>query len=226
MSSMESGAYGAARAGGSFNLHDFLKRPETILRIVCAIFGLIVFACILTDGYVSTTKSAELFCIFNHNNDACHYGTGIGVLAFFGALAFLVMDAYFPTLSNVQTRKYIVMSDLGFAGLWSFLWFVGFCLLANQWAWTDTSKIIVGQDTARAAIAFSFFSILSWFPLATLAYKRFKLGVEDFNSSYVDPSLDTASPYSSYPDAVSDNYQRPPFTQSAETDDGYKPPSY
>ncbi|XP_018428337.1 PREDICTED: synaptogyrin-2, partial [Nanorana parkeri] len=111
-------------------------------------------------------------------------------------------------------------------GLWGFLWFVGFCFLANQWAATDTSKMLTGHDNARAAIAFSFFSILSWVPLAIFAYKRFRIGVEDFNSSYIDPSLDSTPPYSSYPDAVTDNYQRPPFTQSAETDDGYKPPTY
>ncbi|XP_075072823.1 synaptogyrin-2 [Mixophyes fleayi] len=225
---MESGAYGAAKAGGSFNLEQFLKRPETILRILSAIFGLIVFACILTDGYSSHPEEKDkLFCIFNNNDDACHYGVGIGVLAFLGSLVFLGLDAYFPTLSNINTRKYIVFSDLGFAGLWSFLWFVGFCFLANQWAvTTDTKDIWTGQDNARAAIAFSFFSILSWIPLAALAYKRYRLGVDDFNPNYTDPNLDTAAPYSSYPDAVTDNYQRPPFTQNSETDDGYKPPTY
>ncbi|XP_069809613.1 synaptogyrin-2 [Dendropsophus ebraccatus] len=225
---MESGAYGAAKAGGSFNLEEFLKRPETILRLLSSFFALIVFACILTDGYVSTPfdKEGKTHCIFNSNIDACHYGVGIGVLAFLGALAFLALDVYFPTVSNINTRKYIVLSDLGFAGLWTFLWFVGFCFLTNQWSVTRPDSFLTGGDNARAAIAFSFFSILSWFPLSTLALKRYKMGVDDFNPNYTDPNLSTASPYSSYPDAVSDNYQRPPFTQSAETDDGYKPPAY
>ncbi|XP_040290742.1 synaptogyrin-2 isoform X2 [Bufo bufo] len=191
------------------------------------IFGLIVFACILTDGYVSKPHDSTLLCIFNENMDACHYGVGIGVLAFLGALGFLAVDVYFPNLSNVNTRKYIVLVDLGFSGLWTFLWFVGFCFLANQWASTKSELYALGgADNARAAIAFSFFSILSWFPLASLAYKRYRMGVDDFNTSYMDPNLAAASPYSSYPDATSDNYQRPPFTQSAETDDGYKPPTY
>lgn len=49
------------------------------------------------------------------------------------------------------------------AGLWSFLWFVGFCFLTNQWQRTapDPGTVQAG-DAARAAIAFSFFSILSW----------------------------------------------------------------
>ncbi|XP_068118518.1 synaptogyrin-2-like [Hyperolius riggenbachi] len=224
---MESGsAYGAAKAGGSFNPEAFLKRPETVLRIVCALFALIVFACILTDGYYNHSSDPHTYCIFNQNDDACHYGVGIGILAFLGALVFLGLDAYFPTLSNIQTRKYIVLGDLGFAGLWSFLWFVGFCFLANQWAATNLDRILTGASNARAAIAFSFFSILSWFPLSTLAYKKYRMGVDDFSPSYTDPSLDTGTPYSSYPDAVSDNYQRPPFTQNAETEDGYKPPAY
>lgn len=225
---MESGAYGAAKAGGSFNLVEFLKRPECILRLLSAVFALIVFACILTDGYVSKShESGTLLCIFNENMDACHYGIGIGVLAFFGALGFLALDVYFPTLSNINTRKYLVLSDLGFAGFWTFLWFVGFCFLANQWAATNPSLYgNVGRDNAQAAIAFSFFSILSWFPLASLALKRYRMGAEDFNTNYIDPNLSSASPYSSYPDAVSDNYQRPPFVQNSETDDGYKPPTY
>ncbi|XP_077109581.1 synaptogyrin-2 [Ranitomeya variabilis] len=226
---METGVYGAAKAGGSFDLLEFLKRPETILRLLSAVFALIVFACILTDGYVNKHDQSTLICVFNANMDACHYGIGIGVLAFLGALAFLGLDIYFPTLSNVNTRKYIVISDLGFAGLWCFLWFVGFCFLANQWAsTTDSALTDTGADNARAAIAFSFFSILSWFPLASMAFKKYRMGVDDFNTntSYMDPNLSPASPYSSYPDAVSDNYQRPPFTQSAETDDGYKPPAY
>lgn len=48
------------------------------------------------------------------------------------------------------------------AGLWTFLWFIGFCFLTNQWAWTQAKDVHVGADSARAAITFSFFSIFSW----------------------------------------------------------------
>lgn len=48
-------------------------------------------------------------------------------------------------------------------GFWSFLWFVAFCFLANQWQQTPAIKgASQGVDAARAAIAFSFFSIISW----------------------------------------------------------------
>lgn len=49
------------------------------------------------------------------------------------------------------------------AGLWSFLWFVGFCFLTNQWQRTAPGPgPTQAGDAARSAIAFSFFSILSW----------------------------------------------------------------
>lgn len=49
------------------------------------------------------------------------------------------------------------------AGLWSFLWFVGFCFLTNQWQRTAPGPgTAQAGDAARAVITFSFFSILSW----------------------------------------------------------------
>ncbi|KAE8575861.1 hypothetical protein XENTR_v10003968 [Xenopus tropicalis] len=219
---MESGAYGAPKAGGSFSLENFLKRPETILRIISCIFALIVFACIVSDGYTNIPNESKLTCIFNKNNDACHYGVGIGFLAFLACILFLFLDIYLQTLSNANYRKYIVLADLGFSTLWSFLWFVGFCFLANQWAVSTTDGILTGEDNARAAIAFSFFSIISWIPLAVLAYKRYKQGA-DFNPDYVDPTQDS---YPSYPTGASDNYQSPPFTNSREAGEYQPPPDY
>lgn len=53
------------------------------------------------------------------------------------------------------------------AGLWSFLWFVGFCFLTNQWQRTAPGPgTTQAGDAARAAITFSFFSILSWVSVA------------------------------------------------------------
>lgn len=134
--------------------------------------------------------------------------------------------------------------------LWTFLWFVGFCFLTNQWAATSPDDVLVGADSARAAIAFSFFSIFSWVRmgaggrpgrggrlpappepgvssqgvLASLAYQRYKAGVDDFIQNYVDPSPDASSTYASYPGASVDTYQQPPFTQNAQSSEGYQPP--
>ncbi|XP_010719737.1 synaptogyrin-2, partial [Meleagris gallopavo] len=109
-------------------------------------------------------------------------------------------------------------------GLWTFLWFVGFCFLTNQWAWTHDEDVRIVADSARAAITFSFFSIFSWGLLITFAYKRYKMGVEDFAHNYVDPSSEVSTPYSSYPNISHDSYQQPPFTQTTDATEGYQPP--
>ncbi|KAM9211090.1 synaptogyrin-2 isoform 2-T2 [Dugong dugon] len=113
---MESGAYGAAKAGGSFNLQRFLSQPQVVVRAVCTVFALIVFACIFGEGYTNIHKSQQRYCVFNHNEDACRYGGAIGVLAFLASAAFFVVDAYFPQISNATDRKYLVIGDLLFSG--------------------------------------------------------------------------------------------------------------
>ena len=52
---------------------------------------------------------------------------------------------------------------------WSFMWFVGFCFLANQWQVTkhEDNPLREGGDAARAAITFSFFSIFTWVRAST-----------------------------------------------------------
>ncbi|XP_014442234.1 synaptogyrin-2 [Tupaia chinensis] len=221
---MESGAYGAAKAGGSFDLRRFLTQPQVVARALCMVFALIVFSCILGEGYINTHETQINLCVFNHNEDACRYGSAIGVLAFLASAFFLVVDVYFPQISNATDRKYLVIGDLLFSALWTFLWFVGFCFVTNQWAATKPHDVLVGADSARAAITFSFFSIFSWGVLASLAYQRYKAGVDDFIQNYVDPTPDPGTAYASYPGASVDNYQQPPFTQNAETTEGYQPP--
>ncbi|KYO43836.1 transmembrane channel-like protein 8 [Alligator mississippiensis] len=130
--------------------------------VAAQVFALIVFSCIIGEGYTNKPRSSELFCVFNHNQDACRYGVGIGVLGFLACVFFLLVDFYFPQISNVTDRKYLVLADLAFSGIWTFLWFVGFCFLTNQWAWTKPTDVLVGSDSARAAIVFSFFSVFSW----------------------------------------------------------------
>uniref|UniRef100_A0A5F9CT85 MARVEL domain-containing protein n=1 Tax=Oryctolagus cuniculus TaxID=9986 RepID=A0A5F9CT85_RABIT len=65
---------------------------------------------------------------------------------------------------------------LGTPAFWAFLWFVGFCFLANQWQVSKPkdNPLNEGTDAARAAIAFSFFSIFTWSLSAALAVRRFK----------------------------------------------------
>jgi hypothetical protein len=81
------------------------------------IFALIVFSCIFGEGYSNSSESAQLYCVFNHNEDACRYGSAIGVLAFLASAFFFVVDIYFPQISNATDRKYLVIADLLFSGI-------------------------------------------------------------------------------------------------------------
>uniref|UniRef100_A0A2K5P2R0 MARVEL domain-containing protein n=1 Tax=Cercocebus atys TaxID=9531 RepID=A0A2K5P2R0_CERAT len=197
------GAYCVAKAGGSFHLWRFLTQPQVAARALCRIFALIVFSCIYGENY---SKSKQMYCVFNHNEDACRYGSAIGVLAF-EASAFLVADAYFPQISNATDRKYLVIGDLLFS-----------------WVATQPEDVPLGANSTRTAITFSFFSIFSWGVLVFLAYRRCKAGVEDFIQNDIDSTPDLNTAYASYPGASVDNYQQLPFTQNAETTEGYQPP--
>lgn len=79
-----------------------------------------MFSCIFGEGYSNTHMSGQMYCVFNHNEDACRYASAIGVLAFLASGFFFVVDIYFPQISNATDRKYLVIGDLLFSGkcLW------------------------------------------------------------------------------------------------------------
>ncbi|CAL1588275.1 unnamed protein product [Knipowitschia caucasica] len=225
---MQNTAYGASFAGGAFDLESFFKRPQTILRILCWLFSIVVFATITAEGYTNDPPHPENKCMYNNHGSACSYGVGIGVLAFVACVIFFLLDAYFPQISNAKDRRYIVLGDLAFSAVWTFLWFVCFCLLANQWAKTDDS-FKSRTDAAQAGIAFSFFSICSWGLLTYFALGRYKQGLTDLNQDYTDPAHDHTSPYPpEYPSSdVPGGYQQSPFSSQGPTGPGeYQPPTY
>uniref|UniRef100_A0A2R9CKI7 Synaptogyrin 1 n=1 Tax=Pan paniscus TaxID=9597 RepID=A0A2R9CKI7_PANPA len=142
----------------------------------CELFSIVVFGSIVNEGYLNSASEGEEFCIYNRNPNACSYGVAVGVLAFLTCLLYLALDVYFPQISSVKDRKKAVLSDIGVSAFWAFLWFVGFCYLANQWQVSKPkdNPLNEGTDAARAAIAFSFFSIFTWSLTAALAVRRFK----------------------------------------------------
>ncbi|XP_070704711.1 synaptogyrin-2a [Pempheris klunzingeri] len=224
---MQSSAYGASLAGGAFDLEGFVKQPQTILRCLSWLFSIVVFATITAEGYVNPATKDTVTCMFNQNDSACSYGVGVGVLAFLACVVFLVLDAYFPQISNAKERKYIVIGDLVFSAAWTFLWFICFCVLANQWS--KTTGISVPGDAARAVVAFSFFSIVSWGLLFYFAYGRYRQGVSEFDQEYRDPAGDHTTPYPPAPYASSSGpagYQQSPFSHGQEQPGEYKPPTY
>ncbi|XP_067288008.1 synaptogyrin-2b [Pseudorasbora parva] len=224
-------AYGASLAGAGFDLIKYIKQPQTIIRFLSWVFSIVVFASITAEGYVNAFNSAEVKCVFNRNDGVCHYATGIGVIAFMVCIGFLLADALLPSMSNAQERKYVVVADLSFSGAWTFLWFVCFCLTADQWAKTDDTNAIP-TDGVRAVIAFSFFSIASWGALTYFALVRFRQGVEDVTRNYADPPIDHTSPYApptypSFQNAGPDVYQQPPFINpDPSSQSPYQPPVY
>ncbi|XP_028670958.1 synaptogyrin-1-like isoform X1 [Erpetoichthys calabaricus] len=199
---MEGMAYGAGKAGGAFDPQTFFRQPYTILRMVSWVFSIVIFGSIANEGYVNRPDEVEEFCIFNRNQNACNYGVTMGTLTFLTCLAFLALDVYFPQISSVKDRKKAVLTDMGVSAFWSFMWFVGFCFLTNQWQVSkrEDNPLNEGADAARAAIAFAFFSIFTWAAQSFLAFQRYRLGADSalFSQDYTDPSQDASVPYSNY----------------------------
>lgn len=82
----------------------------TFLLFLFQLFSIIVFGCIASQGYWDEK------CQYNDDPNACGFGTTIGVLAFLGCMALLVLDALFDNISSIQQRKYIVIGDIVFSG--------------------------------------------------------------------------------------------------------------
>jgi len=74
------------------------------------LFSVIVFGCISNQGWDKDQ------CRYNGDTNACSFGTVVGVMAFFGLIILLVIDALFENISGVQHRKYAVIGDMGFSG--------------------------------------------------------------------------------------------------------------
>ncbi|XP_039268743.2 synaptogyrin-2-like [Styela clava] len=218
-------AYGAAKAGEPFNAVEFIKRPKTILRVLSWLFAIIVFGCIVSEGYHMGK------CVYNNDANACHYGVAIGILAFIGATVFFVSDLIFPSITSAEKRKKVVIADMAFSALWTFLYFVGFCYLTHAWnSWeTKPEDHSFGAGNAKAAIAFSFFSILTWGCLTYFCISDYREGtLSAFAPTYNDPSLEqSSSPYSSFPgdSEIQGSYQDPPFSAKDPAPE-YQPPTY
>uniref|UniRef100_A0A8C5TTR7 Synaptogyrin n=2 Tax=Passeriformes TaxID=9126 RepID=A0A8C5TTR7_9PASS len=232
---MEGASFGAGRAGGAIDPVDFLKQPQTLIRVTTWIFSIVVFGSIINECYVNKdSQHPELLCIFNENESACSYGIAVGVIAFFGCIFFFVVDLYFQQISSVKDRKRAVLLDLGFSGFLAFLWFVAFCFLANQWQRTTLTRgFSQGADAARAAITFSFFSIIIWVSvvLALRALQRYRLGTDMSLFATEQFGTDPSASYPGYPGGSSGWRARRPTRARPHRDlraqpKGYQVPAY
>ncbi|XP_007956299.1 synaptogyrin-4 [Orycteropus afer afer] len=150
---------------------QFLKRPKIMGRILAGVFSLVVFSSLLTDGYQNKTDSPQLHCVLNGNAVACSFAVGAGLLTFLSCLGFLVLDAHEGRLASSRFRTAIQLLDFILAVIWACVWFLGFCFLANQWQRSQPREFLLGSGSAKAAIAFSFFSVLVWVFQAYLAFQ-------------------------------------------------------
>ncbi|CAH1391050.1 unnamed protein product [Nezara viridula] len=224
------GAYGAGKAGAPFDPLLFVKRPQVIVKGVCLFFGIIVFCCVSGAWYADIQLQREV-CLYNKKSSPCHYGEAIGLLAFFASLGFLGGEYMFGQMSSVKSRKHFVLIDLGFSGFWAFMYFVGFCYLANQWSNTTIDEDILereGTSSIQAAIVFSFFSVFSWAASAWLAYQRFLQGNNAMFAAGLEggeAQMTGAAAFSSY-SQDDQPYQDPPFSNQHEGGGEYPAPTY
>lgn len=218
-------AYGAGLAGASFDPVSFIKRPLVILRLISWGFSIIVFACISSGSWIMDNGSV---CVFNGSSGTCSFGTFIGVVSFLACSLMLAADFYFEKISSVQTRKKVVIGDLAVSGALTFFWFITFCVLANKWSKTSIS-IPFSHDPPQAAIAFSFFSILSWAGVLLFAFRRYKEGAANAFAPTYDQDFSAAGAPPFYPGVGGvESYQEPPFSASTEPSGipQYQQPAY
>ncbi|KAJ4920354.1 hypothetical protein JOQ06_026179 [Pogonophryne albipinna] len=169
------------------------------------VFSIVIFGCIANEGYINRPDTAEEFCIFNKNQNACNYGVFMGSMAFLCCLAFLALDVYFPQISSVKDRKKAVLADIGLSAFWSFMWFVGFCFLANQWQ--GAQALFSMEKLKNVSFEEEYTKLFPPQPHQPLAgqsflgFQRYKLGADSalFSQEYTDPSQDAAGgPYTSF----------------------------
>ena len=146
--------------------------------------SVVVFGCISNKGWFKEGKRET--CIYFNDNNACRLGSGLGLIGFLASIALLVVEAMFQNLSSIKIRRRVVAFDLGFSGilrchefitnknilsrfvgLWAVLYAICFVYLGIAWGRSGWPPYGEGINSARAAIAFSFFSIFAWVCLIT-----------------------------------------------------------
>ncbi|XP_004342699.1 hypothetical protein CAOG_08098 [Capsaspora owczarzaki ATCC 30864] len=188
---------------------DAVKRPTFILSALNWLFAIIVFGCIADKVKVSGG------CYYDLDDNACGYGIAIGVIAFIAASLFMLFEFVGDRFGALQ--KFLTLFTLGFSVLWTFLWFVGFCYLTDKWVKFDFKDQVESdvKNNAQAAIAFSFFSIITWAAFSFLTLKKWRLGGQAVDNS-------APAPYTNYQADTGNNFAPPPFQGDQS---GYAQPS-
>jgi hypothetical protein len=141
------------------------------------LFSVIVFGCISNKGWLED-EGIKPVCIFNKDGNACRIGNTVALVGFIGALALLVLEALFQSLSSIKIRKRAVLADLGFSAAWAALYLIAFAYLGIAWSKSPYPRFGEGINNARSAVAFSFFSIPVWAGCAYFAWIRWQSGTD------------------------------------------------
>lgn len=217
---MEGGgeAFGGGKAGGAFDPLTFVKRPSVILRLCSLLFAVIVFGCISSQGWAFHEIKQEEICIMNHSGSTCNYGNGVAIIAFLASIGFLIGEFFFEQMSSVKSRKHYVIGDMAFSGLWAFLYFLSFCIMAHQWSKSEEPPGGVGHGNIGGAIFFSFASIFTWAGCAFFSWQRFQTGTEAaFAGMEEGGGANQAGGYQAY--GGEGGYSEPPFSQPGGEND-------
>ncbi|CAI8020783.1 Synaptogyrin-1 [Geodia barretti] len=138
-------------------LKELVLSPLIYIRFLGLLCSIVVFGCI------SDKVELNGYCRYNNSN-ACSFGVAVGVIAFLLCLVFLVRDVVYVVIdfrNNVMVKKVILVVDAVANGLWTFMWFVAFVYLTDQWRKTSV-KDASSRNCGNSGVAFSFFCMFIW----------------------------------------------------------------
>eukprot|EP00123_Amoebidium_parasiticum_P022303 comp8456_c0_seq1/m.3801 comp8456_c0_seq1/g.3801 ORF comp8456_c0_seq1/g.3801 comp8456_c0_seq1/m.3801 type:complete len:222 (-) comp8456_c0_seq1:355-1020(-) len=213
---------------------EVVQRPSFALRATLWLVSVIVWGCIkdkceptvCLDPFnqhpetmaAGECKATGVYCVFN-NGGACGFGVFCGLCCFLLASAFLAAELFDSSLAHNQ--RLLAMVEVGAGALFSFLWFVCFCWLADAWRKEQHDWAVRIVNNSQAAIVFSFFAILLWAAAGYLGWMKFN-GTTASYASFSNAGSAYA-PYQGSDFAGTDSFNANRY--SVANEEAYTPPS-
>ncbi|KAL5966718.1 Synaptogyrin-2 [Taenia solium] len=166
-------------------------------------------------GCATNGCTMDEYFIFNNDANACRFAVAVTLLGFLFSLISLASDYMYDKTANIKRRRYILISDIGGAGLFALLNFVAFCYLANRWSNTESTWLEERgfeqwqRRNARSVIFFAFVALVAWSGLTFMALLRFRASGQGHLSNGFAPSP-PMEPGTGSSAGVDDMYPPPP----------------
>ncbi|TMS36665.1 hypothetical protein L596_003771 [Steinernema carpocapsae] len=167
-------AYGAGLAGGQFDAQAFIKKPTVIFRLFALAVGLLLWLWV-ASGVWHKRLSGQLVCLYNYSSSTCSFGSAVGFFSVGAAVALLILDARFHTISAVQTRRRAVLTDLVVSGVMSFIFLITFFTLWSKYSSFEITEEYSGRY-AKLSIFFALISLVSWGGASFFSWRRYQDG--------------------------------------------------